>query len=190
MKDTVLKKQFQEKDIKRMRNLIKGEGSKATQIQLGYKKNIVDRAEGDIWEENGRKWTIKNGIKKNFTKNNLVKLASAPLFCPSCNKIMNKQHDSFFYRFRQTCMDCFYDWQTEMKIEGKWEEYKKNANNKDLEYMKQEITQYFDAFTNYSDESYITEAGDVEKWVGKTNTEEIKKGLDIILKKLDKLKKD
>jgi len=32
MKDTVLKKQFQEKDIKRMRNLIKGEGDKATQI--------------------------------------------------------------------------------------------------------------------------------------------------------------
>jgi hypothetical protein len=38
MRDTVLKKQFQEKDIKRMRNLIKGEGNKATQIQLGYKK--------------------------------------------------------------------------------------------------------------------------------------------------------
>ena len=190
MKDTVLKKQFQEKDVKRMRNLIKGEGGKATQIQLGYKKKQVDRKEGDIWEEDGRQWTIKNGIKKNLTKNNLAKQANAPLFCPSCNKIMNKQHDPVFYRFRQTCMDCFYDWQTEMKIQGKWEEYKNNANNEDLEYMKQEITQYFDAFTNYSDESYITEAGDVEKWVGKTDTEEMKKGLDIILKKLDELKKD
>ena len=190
MKDTVLKKQFQEKDVQRMRNLIKGDGDKATQVQLGYKKNQVDRKEGDIWEENGRQWTIKNGIKKNFTKNNLAKLANSPLFCPSCNKIMNKQHDPSFYRFRQTCMDCFFDWQTEMKIQGKWEEYKKNANNKDIEYMKKEISQYFDAFTNYSDESYITEAGDVEKWVGSTNTEEMKKGLDIILKKLDELKKD
>ena len=72
MKDTVLKKQFQEKDIKRMRNLIKGEGDKATQIQLGYKKKQIDHKEGDIWEEDGRKWTIKNGIKRNFTKNNLV----------------------------------------------------------------------------------------------------------------------
>ena len=190
MKDTVLKKQFQEKDIKRMRNLIKGEGDKATQVQLGYKKKQVDRKEGDIWEEDGRRWTIKNGIKKNLTKNNLAKKANAPLFCPCCNKIMNKQQDPIFYRFRQTCMDCFYDWQTEMKIEGKWEEYKKNANNKDLEYMKQEISQYFDAFTAYSEQSYITEGGDVEKWVGKTNTDEIKKGLDTILKKLDELKKD
>jgi len=56
--------------------------------------------------------------------------------------------------------------------------------------MKHEISQYFDAFTTYSDESYITEAGDIEKWVGKTNTDELKKGLDTILKKLDELKKD
>ena len=190
MKDTVLKKQFQEKDVKRMRNLIKGEGDKATQVQLGYKKKQVDRKEGDIWEENGRQWTIKNGIKRNLTKNNLAKKVNAPLFCPCCNKIMNKQTDPFFYKIRQVCTDCFYDWQTEMKIQGKWEEYKKNANNKDLEHMKKEISQYFDAFTSYSEESYITEGGDVEKWVGKTNTDEMKKGLDIILKKLDELKKD
>ena len=35
-------------------------GEKTTQ-SAGYRKVEIDRKEGDIWEEDGRKWTIKDG---------------------------------------------------------------------------------------------------------------------------------
>ena len=60
---SVLKKQFQEKDVQRLRNLMTGKYGEKTIQSAGYRKAEVDRKEGDIWEEDGRKWTIKNGIK-------------------------------------------------------------------------------------------------------------------------------
>ena len=51
-------------------------GEKTIQ-SAGYRKVEVDRKEGDIWEEDGRKWTIKNGIDnkikdfKNYVKDKL-----------------------------------------------------------------------------------------------------------------------
>ena len=36
--------------------------------QIGYTKEYVEHKEGDVWEENGKQWTIKNGIKQTVTK--------------------------------------------------------------------------------------------------------------------------
>ena len=182
----MLKKQFQEKDVKRMRNIIKGKSGDATGSQLGYKKQQVERKEGDIWEEDGRKWTITNGIRQNVTKNKLAKKANAPLFCPECGGIMNKPLDKYFYSMRQTCSDCFYKFQTKLQIEGKWEDYKNEMNNKDIDYMKEELVQFFDDFVleTTSNESFITEGGDVEKWVGNVDDSKLKEGLDSALKKV------
>ena len=55
---SVLKKQFQEKDVQRLRNLMTGKYGEKTIQSAGYRKVEVDRKEGDIWEEDGRKWTI------------------------------------------------------------------------------------------------------------------------------------
>jgi len=65
MAESVLKRQFTEKDVNRLRNLITKKYGDSTGVQSGYKKQIEDHVEGDEWEENGKQWTIKNGIKRN-----------------------------------------------------------------------------------------------------------------------------
>ena len=67
-KDNVLKKEFKKSDVERIRNLVKKDYSGSTKSQSGYKKSFKKYQEGDIWEENGKQWTIKNGIKQNITK--------------------------------------------------------------------------------------------------------------------------
>ena len=61
MKDNILKKEFNKKDVERLRNLVKGKGTERTGAGVGYTKQEEFHQEGDIWEENGRKWTIRDG---------------------------------------------------------------------------------------------------------------------------------
>ena len=50
---------------------------------IGYSKKQEFHGEGDVWEEDGRQWTIKNGIKQNVTKlDKAKKEVTLPLFCP------------------------------------------------------------------------------------------------------------
>ena len=61
--DSVLKKEFKQRDVERMRNLVKGKYGDKTTMGTGYQKAKEFHKEGDIWEEDSRQWTIKNGIK-------------------------------------------------------------------------------------------------------------------------------
>ena len=63
-----LNKQFTERDVNRMRNLIQGKQGEKVGQSIGYSKHEKIYKEGDIWEEDDRKWTIKDGIKQNITK--------------------------------------------------------------------------------------------------------------------------
>jgi hypothetical protein len=79
------------------------------------------RKEGDVWEDiNGRKWTIKNGIRQTVTK---LDDAKTPWWCPRCKKPMNHRLDIKFWRIRNHCMDCVIKDETEIRRQGKWEEY-------------------------------------------------------------------
>jgi len=103
MKDNVLKKQFAEKDIQRIRNLVKGKNGERITHGIGYTQESQDHVEGDVWDEDGRTWTIKDGFKQNITKLDKFKKASVPLFCPSCKKVMDKQLDPFYFKSYGSC---------------------------------------------------------------------------------------
>ena len=95
----MLKKEFKRKDVDRMRNLIKGNANVSSETQIGYKKSQIERKEGDIWTENKKTWTIKNGIKQTISKlDNIKKEIFMPLCCPSCGKVMKKRLDKPNYR--------------------------------------------------------------------------------------------
>ena len=100
MQDSVLKKQFGEKDVQRARNLIQGKVGDRTGEGVGYSKKQEFYEEGDIWEVDGRKWTIKDGIKQNITKLDKAKKAHVmPIFCPNCKGVMKNdvKLDKDFY---------------------------------------------------------------------------------------------
>lgn len=81
------------------------------------------RKEGDVWEDvNGKKWTIKNGIRQSVTK---LDDAKTPWWCPRCSKPLNHRFDIKFWRIRGHCMDCVIKDETEIRKQGKWEEYER-----------------------------------------------------------------
>jgi hypothetical protein len=63
----MLKKEFKRKDINRARNLIMGKTGASTGTQIGYSKETKDYKEGDVWVEDKKTWTIKNGIKQTIS---------------------------------------------------------------------------------------------------------------------------
>ena len=59
-----LKKDFQERDVQRLRNLIQGKYGEKTRSSVGFTNKQEFHKEGDVWVENGRTWTIEDGIKQ------------------------------------------------------------------------------------------------------------------------------
>ena len=66
--ESLLKKEFKKSDVERVRNLVNKDYTSKTKAQSGYKKISKRYKEGDVWEDGGKQWTIKNGIKQNITK--------------------------------------------------------------------------------------------------------------------------
>jgi len=190
-KDNVLKKEFQRKDVERLRNLVKGKHGDRTTIGVGYTKKHEYYQEGDVWEEDGRTWTIKNGLKQNVTKlDSFKQIANLPLFCPSCNKLMKKHLDKKVYPAYQKCFDCVVDFEAELQRQGKLEEYYNNLHNQNIDKTIKEYKAFMeDQLNNVSNQGFVTEAGDVEKWVGGDNKEELLKNLQEGLDFLEGLKK-
>jgi hypothetical protein len=170
MSDNKLKKEFNTRDVQRMRNIITKDYSAKTGTQVGYTKEYVERKEGDIWEEQGKKWTIKNGIKQTINKlDGIKKLLVTPITCPNCHKPMTKgKLDKYMYSVHQKCSDCVIEYETKLKGLGKYEEYERNIKKQSISYHIKEMENVLlELAMNQSDESFVTEAGDVESWKGK-----------------------
>ena len=163
----MLKKEFKRKDVERMRNLIKGKSGDSAETQVGYTSKKVEHKEGDIWEEGGKKWVIKDGIKQTATKLDKVKKeAILPLFCPSCKSLMKKRNDSKMYKIHKMCFDCVIDMEAKLKREGKYEEYERAIIANNAEAYLDDLEQYLLEAINESNTQYVSERGEVERWKG------------------------
>lgn len=162
-----LKKEFNPRDVQRMRNIITGKTGDRTQIQTGYEKNQQVRTEGDIWEEHGKKWTIKNGIKQTVTKlDEIKKLVVLPLSCPECGQLMKvNEYNKKMWGIHQRCFDCVIKMETEIKRQGKWDEYCANIMNRNKNVELDDLEKALEQWVDEKD-SFVSEAGEVEKWGG------------------------
>jgi 5,10-methylene-tetrahydrofolate dehydrogenase/methenyl tetrahydrofolate cyclohydrolase len=168
-KDNVLKKQFQEKDVQRLRNLVKGKHADKSQVSVGFtKEQEGPHIEGDIWVEGDKTWTIKEGIKQNVTKLDAAREAvNFPIFCPSCKKPMKPHLDKKWFNMYRRCFNCQIDFEATIRKEGLWKEYEKLTINSDIDGLINEFQIWIDDQIEHSTiQSYVTEAGDVEKWTG------------------------
>jgi hypothetical protein len=187
----MLKKEFKRKDVQRARNLIMGNTGASTGTQIGYKKEIKEYKEGDIWTEGRKTWTIKNGIKQTVSKlDKLKKEVFMPLSCPCCGKIMKKRLDKPNYRIHKKCFDCVIEFEHNLKINGEYDNYKKNLVSKNSIDIVNEMESYLLEAINSSNSSFVSEDGVIEKWVGgidkKEYTKSIKEAANIRRKHLKK----
>jgi hypothetical protein len=168
--ESMLQKDFKQRDVQRMRNLITKNYGDKTVTQAGYTKETVEHKEGDVWEENGKQWTIKNGLKQNITRlDNIKKSLIIPLTCPSCSKPMkNDTLNKKMWPIHKMCFDCVITMETKLKREGKFEEYERNMTRKGIEtYIKELEEALLElSLSTTEDESIVTESGDIEHWVG------------------------
>jgi len=184
-----LKKEFQKRDVERLRSLITGKFGEKTRSSVGFTNKQEFYSEGDIWESDGRTWTIKEGIKQNITKLDKAKKAHVmPLLCPKCSRVMKKRMDKQFYNIHKICFDCVIDMEAKIKAEGKWEEYERNIKNDELDNRIKEFKLWVKEKLEEGNESFISESGEVEKWVGKVNKEKVAEYTQEVIEYLESLK--
>lgn len=189
MSETTLKRLPTEKEVDRLRNLIQGKYGDKSTVSSGYEKQNIDYKEGDIWEEDGKTWTIKNNIKQNITKLDKAKeFIVLPLFCPCCKKIMKKKTDKAFYYQYNRCTDCQIDFETELKSKGLWDTYERNIINTDIDNLINDFDIWFNEVLNQGEELAVYENGNIEKWVGSAK-EKLLKNREETIKFLQNLKK-
>ena len=189
MKDNVLKKEFSKKDVHRARNLITGNAGARTTEGIGYTKKHEHHKEGDVWEEDGRNWTIKNGLKQNITKmDKFKKMGKFPLFCPECNTLMKKNLDKKVFPAYQKCFDCVVDYEAQLKKEGKLEEFHSQLRNNHIQSAIGGYTEFMEDQMKQSNANYVTEDGDMEEWKGGKSKEELEKELREGIEYLEGLK--
>ena len=166
---SALKKEFKHSDVERIRNLVKKDFSTKTKAQSGYTRSAVHRIEGELWEEGGKEWTVKNGIKQNITRLDAAKKATQiPLTCPKCSGSMSYYLSKQVYKLNKMCFHCFIDYEAELKRNGVYEDYLMHARKGNLKFFISELEQKFTEALK-EDDTFVTEQGDIESWkVNKT----------------------
>jgi len=171
-----------------MRNLITKNYGEKTATQAGYTKQSVEHKEGDIWEETGKTWTIKNGLKQTMTRlDSIKKSILLPIVCPNCSKAMkNDTLNKKMWPIHKMCFDCVISIESELKRTGKFEEYQHNMVMKGVKtYIKEMEGLLLDIMLESGKETFVTEAGDVEEWRGGvTDKTKIVKDLQEYIKQL------
>jgi hypothetical protein len=184
MSENKLIKEFQSKDVNRIRNIISRRFDEKTQTSVGYSKSQVEYKEGDIWEEGDKQWTIKNGIKQNISKfERLKKDLLYPLICPKCSSPMKTKYDKECYGAFRTCFNCVINLESQLRIEGKYEDYIKDLQIKNTIAVAEEYKNALLSHIN-EDNSYVTEQGDIEEWKDPTNIEKLKENIDSFIQGL------
>ena len=110
-----------------------------------------------------------------------------PLFCPKCGKLM-KWVDKPYYNIYKFCLDCHARAEDKLKKEGKYNDHYGKINDKILDKRILEFKQYVADKLDESNDSFISENGEIEKWVGKLDREKVDIFTNEIVEHLESLK--
>ena len=170
----MLKKEFKRKDVDRARNLLMGKSGASSETQVGYKKKRIEYKEGDVWKENGKTWTIKDGIKQTISKLDIIKKeVFMPLCCPKCGKVMKKRLDKPNYKVHKMCFDCVVDYEHKLRIRGEYDDYIKKLKLKNRLTRIDEMEGMFLELANQSNNGFVSEHGEIERWKGGIDKDKI-----------------
>ena len=100
-----------------------------------------------------------------------------------------QQLDPFYYKSYGTCVDCRAEFETKLKLEGKWSQHTDETYNKEIDNHIEEYKNFMKNALSKSNTSFITEAGDIEKWVGGIDKERAEQSMKEVIEYLENLKK-
>jgi len=171
---------MEKSNLKRVRNILSGNYTGKTLTSVGYRELEKEHVEGDVWEEGGRSWTIKNGIKRNVTKLDTVrKSVQMPLSCPHCDRVMRKKIDKKMWMLRGKCLDCIVEEDTEKMKKGQFKKYEKETISNNMDYYFEQVKDFFvDYIDKYDSKHFVTEQGDIEEWNPGYGKEQLRKMFD------------
>ena len=119
-------------NIEKIQKMVKGIYNRP--IQVGYTGKTL-RKEGEEWEDhNGRKWKIQNGQRKQITKVPARGIDK----CSDCEKMILKDIDQDTYNRMNRCYHCQINFEVDLKVEGKWEDWVKEMEEKRWETILKE----------------------------------------------------
>ena len=117
----------QSKNLQKVSDML--DGTYGGKIQSGYTPTEETHKVGDIWtDSDGKKWEQKNGYRSNITK-----FASKGIVdhkCSECEKYIVKKWDKEIFKFNGRCYYCQIDFEAELKGTGKFDEWKKEQDEK------------------------------------------------------------
>ena len=166
-KETLLKKEFKESDVQRVRNLVNKDFTSGVKVQTGYRKSSKKYKEGDIWEESGKQWTVINGIKQNITKLDEAKKAlRIPLRCPKCNGSMEHWLAKKMFKIHGFCFDpCTVMYEDSLKKAGLYKQYEERMIKGNAKQVIDDIERWILDSVN-DKHTFVTEQGVIEDWGG------------------------
>lgn len=171
---------MEKNNIKRVRNILDGKYTDKVNVSVGYKNVQEEHVEGDIWEEEGKTWIIKNGIKQTVTKLDSVrKDVYIPLTCPQCGNVMRKRLDKKFWNISKKCFDCVIEEDNERIKKASFKEYEKQIIVDNMKAFLEHVKEFAHDYIESSDaKHYVTEAGDIEDWANAYTKDELKEIFD------------
>lgn len=133
---------------------------------IGSNLSSKPHKEGEVWTEQGKTWTIQNGIKRTVNALDTArKQQLIPLSCPECGGTMKGPVNQIMWNIHHTCVNCVVQKEHQILTNGDWEAYQKdkvlanaNAFCSDMEGALQ------DYLTSSVSQARVTEDGLVERW--------------------------
>ena len=152
----------------------------------------ITRNEGDRWEEDGKLWEMKGGVKMSVS--NLIN-ARMPFWCPKCTKPMNHKFDRKFWSIRGWCYDCNIEHDGQMMVDGTWPRFEREMlRANEIAWLKDKIAEHVDYIRTFKEPQVFFEDGRYEILATKDEFSELfhKLELDIqfMLDRLDVIKRE
>lgn len=127
------------KNMKAVKEMLAGTHRTQTNKTYGYttSKETKKREVGESWIEKGPngveyKITQKDGFRVKTAANSILdevnKIISMPEKCPNCGQSMYGEEQRLnkkFWKSHKTCFDCVVKMETQLRAEGKYEEYER-----------------------------------------------------------------
>lgn len=163
-------------------------------IQVGYTADseFSSRKEGEIWTDaTGKKWIKKNGTKRAINHVNTSTIEATKRHCKDCNMDIRwgNRYDEIFYNKTGRCQECIAKFETQLRLEGKYEEYeqKKLLQNQlsQAKEFRTKVQESYDFVSSHEKISFPNGDGTLDEWTIERR-ENILKDLKSDLKKIDK----